>query len=106
MKPIAPAPLTYGPHNTWEPLVVVGGRRRRPGVRDWLSAQPARGGLREGDDLMGRKPLEFCAFLFRVLGMQPGDELVDLFPGTGVVSAAWAEVSRSGLASSAPAHSR
>jgi len=25
--------------------------------------------------------------------MQPGDELVDLFPGTGVVTRAWAELS-------------
>jgi hypothetical protein len=43
---------------------------------------------------MGRKPLAFCAFLFEQLGMLPGDELADLFPGTGIVSRAWAELSR------------
>ena len=26
--------------------------------------------------------------------MQPGDDLVDLFPGTGIVGNAWAELSR------------
>lgn len=90
VKPIGAAPATYGPHNTWEPLIVVGGRALRPGFRDWLSAAPARG----GGSLPGRKPIAFCAFLFQQLGMLPGDELVDLFPGTGVVSRAWAELGR------------
>ena len=91
VKPIPASTRTYGLHNTWEPLIVVGGRRRRPGVRDWLLAQPARLG---GSDLPGRKPLAFCAFLFGALGMQPGDELVDMFPGSGAVSRAWAETGR------------
>ncbi len=90
VKPIGAAPLTYGPHNTWEPLIVVRGRKLRPGFRDWLSAAPARG----GGSLPGRKPIAFCSFLFQQLGMLPGDELVDLFPGTGVVSRAWAELGR------------
>jgi hypothetical protein len=41
---------------------------------------------------MGRKPLAFCAWLFDLLGMRPGDELEDLFPGTGIVSKAWASL--------------
>jgi hypothetical protein len=90
VKPIGAAPATYGPHNTWEPLIVVRGRKLRPGFRDWLSAAPARG----GGSLPGRKPIAFCAFLFEQLGMLPGDELVDLFPGTGVVGRAWAELGR------------
>lgn len=89
VKPIGVSGSTYGMHSTWEPLIVVGGRRCRPGVRDWLRAQPARG----GGDLMGRKPLAFCAWLFDCLGMLPGDELVDLFPGTGIVARAWSELS-------------
>lgn len=92
VKPIGASPLTFGLHNCWEPLIVVRGRQRRPGVRDWLSAQPARG----GGDLPGRKPIAFCAWLFDCLGMQPGDELVDLFPGSGVVGRAWAELSAVG----------
>lgn len=88
VKPIGVPPLTYGLHTTWEALIVVGGRKRRPGVRDFLYAQPAR---KEGT-LIGRKPIAFCAFLFDALGMLPGDTLDDLFPGTGIVSRAWAEL--------------
>lgn len=85
VKPIGVPPATLGLHRTWEALIVVGGRQRPPGVRDWLCAQPAR----RGGTLPGRKPLAFCAFLFRALGLEAGDELVDLYPGTGVVGRAW-----------------
>lgn len=94
VKPIGASPRTYGLHNTWEPLIVVRGRRRRGGVRDWLSAKPAR----FGGELMGRKPIAFCTWLFDCLGIVPGDELVDMFPGTGIVSRSWAVVSLSSSA--------
>lgn len=98
VKPIGASTRTNGIHNCWEPLIVVGGRQRQPGVRDWLRAQPARhGGL-----LPGRKPVAFCAWLFDCLGMQAGDELVDLFPGTGIVSRAWNELSRPGASDASP----
>jgi hypothetical protein len=90
VKPIGACSRTYGLHNTWEPVIVVPGRYLRPGKRDWLRAAPARGGGR----LPGRKPIAFCAWLFDLLGMLPGDTLEDLFPGTGAVSRAWAELSR------------
>ena len=89
VKPIGVPPATNGIHATWEALIVVGGRQRPPGVRDFLSAQPARN---EGT-LPGRKPIAFCAWLFDCLGMVPGDTLLDLFPGTGIVSRAWDELS-------------
>ena len=88
VKPIGASTRTFGLHNVWEPLIVVRGRQVRPGKPDWLRAQPARG----GGDLPGRKPIAFCAWLFDCLGMLPGDQLVDLFPGTGVVSRAWASL--------------
>lgn len=75
MKPIGVPSTTRGKHCTWEPLIVLPGRRLRPGFRDWLCASPARG----GGTLIGRKPLAFCAFLFQQLGLLPGDELADLF---------------------------
>lgn len=84
---------TLGIHNAWEVLIVVGGRQHPRGVRDFLYAQAARGG---GSKLMGRKPLAFCAWLFDLLGMLPGDELIDLFPGSGVVARSWSELSRRG----------
>jgi hypothetical protein len=89
VKPIGASPRTHGLHNCWEPLIVVGGRRRRPGVRDWLAAQPAR---HEGE-LPGRKPQAFCQFLFSCLGMVPGDLLDDLYPGTGIIGRAWSLLS-------------
>ena len=81
-KPNGVSSKTRGPHNAWEPLIVVPARLRRPGVRDHLSAKPARGG---GETLMGRKPLAFCRWLFDLLGVGSRDTLEDLFPGTGVV---------------------
>lgn len=89
VKPIGVSSKTFGLHSTWEALIVAGGRKRQPGVRDWLRAQPARG----WGSLMGRKPVAFCAWLFDCLGMLPGDSFVDLFPGTGAVARAWREVS-------------
>lgn len=89
VKPIGVSGDTYGLHSTWEALIVVGGRKRRPGIRDWLRAMPARG----WGTLPGRKPIAFCAWLFDCLGMEPGDTLVDMFPGTGAVSRAWVELS-------------
>lgn len=86
VKPIPVSRLTYGPHRTWEPLIVKPGRKLRPGFRDWLSAIPAR----FGGELIGRKPLAFCLFLFRCLGLAPGDRLDDLYPGTGIVTKAFA----------------
>lgn len=89
VKPIGVSRQSHGLHNTWEPLIVVGGRALRPGIRDWLRAMPARG----GGELPGRKPIAFCGFLFDALGMLPGDELRDIYPGTGVVGRAWHELS-------------
>ena len=37
----------------------------------------------------GAKPDEFCYWIFELLNMKPGDELADLFPGTGRVTRAW-----------------
>lgn len=91
VKPIGVSSRTWGLHNTWEPLIVSPARHLRPGKRDWIAAQPARG----GGSLLGRKPLAFCAWLFEVLGAAAGDTLDDLFPGTGIVGRAWREWQRS-----------
>jgi hypothetical protein len=37
----------------------------------------------------GAKPAAFCWWLFDLLGALPGDDLVDLFPGSGGVARAW-----------------
>lgn len=51
----------------------------RPGVR---STDPGR--------VIGAKPAVFCRWVFDLLGALPGDEFVDVFPGSGGVSRAWA----------------
>lgn len=93
VKPTGVSADGYGPQNRWEPLIVVPARKLRPGFRDWLRAHPAR----HGGTLIGRKPIAFCAWLFQCLGMRPGDELIDMFPGTGIVGRAWDELSRSAV---------
>lgn len=75
----------------WEPVIVMPARPSPRGVDDFLYAQPARG----GGDLMGRKPIAFCAWLFGLLTAAPDDSFDDLFPGTGIVSASWREFASS-----------
>lgn len=70
----------------WEPVIVRGGRATKhdPMVRDWVRA-----GATRQRGTPGAKPEAFCRWLFMVLGMEPDDELVDLFPGSGAVGEAW-----------------
>lgn len=71
----------------WEPVIFRGGRRRgrdEPTVRDWVAASIT---LKRG--LTGAKPRAVCRWVFDLLGADPGDDLDDLFPGTGAVQAAW-----------------
>lgn len=87
VKPFASFKPGVNPAYAWEPIIVRGGRRRtkeQPTVRDWYACNIT---LRRG--FAGAKPEALCHWLFEVLGMQPGDEFVDLFPGSGAVSRAW-----------------
>lgn len=68
----------------WEPVLFVPGRdSSRDGApvgRDYLSAPIT---LQRG--LTGAKPERFCRWVLDLLGYADGDELVDIFPGTGVM---------------------
>ena len=89
VKPFASFKPNVNPAYAWEPVIVRGGRRYErsdPTVRDWVSANIA---LKRG--LPGAKPAEFCRWILAVLNVQPGDELDDLFPGTGIMSAVAAQ---------------
>lgn len=71
----------------WEPVIVKPARPRRRdqySVPDYL-AEPIT--LKKG--LTGAKPQAVCEWIFEVLNLEPADELVDLFPGTGAVMTAW-----------------
>lgn len=78
------------PLNGWEPVVFAGGRRvaSREGPHDVLLYN-ARPRLTDPARVVGSKPGRFCYWLFDLLGARPGDELVDMFPGSGGVTRAW-----------------
>jgi len=84
VKPFCSFKPNVNPAYAWEPVIVRGGRKRtreQITVRDWVSAVIT---LRKG--LVGAKPEGFCQWLFDVLNVEDGDELVDLYPGTGIVT--------------------
>lgn len=94
MTPILPGiRVQYG----WEPVIIRGGRQGphvtgTPMVRDWLAESPVGASFRpqRPGHVIGRKPDAFCLWLFTVLGVEPDDEFVDLFPGSGAVGQIWA----------------
>lgn len=77
--------------NAWEPLIVCGGRPRREAVAEDLCDTLLWGGRQHSHPgaLVGMKPAAFCEWMFRLLGARRGDELVDMFPGSGAVYRAW-----------------
>lgn len=69
---------------TWEPVLFVPGRDSSadgaPVGRDHLAESIT---MQKG--LTGAKPRVFCDWVLDLLGWIPGDELDDLYPGTGVM---------------------
>src|SRR5205085_143230 len=94
---------SYSPLPAWEPVVYRGARRvvwRSSDVSDQSTSDATahrqdalvyvqRPRLTDPLRVIGAKPAAFCAWLFCLLGLLPCDELVDLFPGSGGVSASW-----------------
>ena len=85
-------PLSSGPGNVHEYVLVSPGRRRLPGPPDALYASVARGG---DSNLIGRKPIKFIFWVFALLGAAENDVLDDLYPGSGVIKRCWEEYRRS-----------
>jgi hypothetical protein len=87
VKPFASFKPGVNPAYAWEPVIFKSGRKRErtePTVRDWHSANIT---LKRG--LSGAKPESFCFWIFDLIGMREGDELADLFPGSGAVTRAF-----------------
>jgi hypothetical protein len=84
--------VLFHPLSAWEPVIYCGGRARKvlPDRRrvDALVhvARPRRS---DPCGCVGAKPAMFCYWMFDLLGLLPGDELVDLFPGSGGVGRAF-----------------
>ena len=75
------------PAYAWEPVIMMGGRKRareKPKVLDFLVANAP---LKTGT--AGAKPEAFAFWMFRALGMRPGDEFIDIFPGSGAMQKAY-----------------
>jgi len=71
---------------SWEPVIWRGGRKDtpvKPMIRDWHSGVIA---MKKG--LYGAKPMHFNNYILDLLQYKSGDELVDVFPGTGGMSEA------------------
>lgn len=83
VKPFAVFKPNVGVAYAWEPVIIRGGRRRtrqQRTVRDWFSCEIT---LRKG--LVGAKPAPVVHWILDLLNVQRGDEVSDLFPGTGIV---------------------
>jgi len=92
------------PCYAWEPVIFRGGRNKNPRApekggkqttpKDFLITEsevvvePIT--LRKG--LTGAKPIKVCRWILDLLNVQPGDEVIDLFPGTGVMGFVIAEI--------------
>tara|TARA_R110000824_G_scaffold26338_1_gene90600 strand:+ start:201 stop:737 length:537 start_codon:yes stop_codon:yes gene_type:complete len=90
VKPFAVFKPNVNPGYTWEPVLLWSGRKKRSRkedtVKDHLSCNIT---LRKG--LVGAKPKMFCRWVLNLLGVQAGDVVDDLFPGTGIMSVALEE---------------
>lgn len=86
VKPFSIFKPNVGLSYSWEPVIIRGGRkieRTQPTVRDWVAENIT---LKKG--LTGAKPDRFCRWVLSMLNFQEGDEMVDLFPGTGIMGEA------------------
>jgi hypothetical protein len=78
------------PAYAWEPVIFKPMRRMAENYsgnfvqRDWIEAPMT---MRRG--FVGAKPEAVCHWAFEVVGADPSDEFVDLFPGSGAVGRAW-----------------
>jgi len=89
VKPFCSFKKNVNPAYAWEPVIFYGGRNKGTSkeiltTRDWIAESIT---LKKG--LVGAKPEKVCLWLFDMLGLRRDDELVDLFPGTGIVLSVW-----------------
>jgi hypothetical protein len=87
VKPFAMPKKNVYPMYAWEPVLMRGGRRQPPtsSAPDWHLASRASTCPDVTQTAKGAKPVTFCLWLLKCLGFEPGDEMVDLFPGTGTM---------------------
>lgn len=88
VKPFAAFKRNVSVAYAYEPVIIKAARkpvvRQRVVMRDFIAESIT---LKRG--LTGAKPEKVCHWAFELVGAEMGDELFDLFPGTGAVSRAW-----------------
>lgn len=99
VKPFCAFKRGVRPAYAWEPVLFHGGRNKNAPVpekggkqitpKDFHSANIT---LQKG--LVGAKPESFCRWVLDLLNVQEGDEVIDLFPGTGVMGRMLAETEK------------
>jgi hypothetical protein len=92
VKPFASWKRGVYPAYAWEPVIFHGGRNlygQCQTVPDFV-AEPIT--LKRG--LTGAKPEAVCLWAFGLIGANIDDELDDIFPGSGAVTAAWQKFQR------------
>jgi hypothetical protein len=82
VKPFASFKPGVSPAYAWEPVFILS--CRKPAELDWVSCPIV---LRKG--FIGAKPAELCRWAFELVGLDPSDDFIDLFPGSGAVTEAW-----------------
>ena len=90
VKPIAP-PMGDHYQYSWEPVIVSPVRRPETYVKTHLVLSPPQFTFRPKPPghVIGEKPEGFCHWVFDAAGLRIGDEMHDLFPGSGAVGHAW-----------------
>lgn len=82
-------PYHARPSRSWEPVLMMPARPASSDVRSFLVAG-APIGYMQVEGLTGQKPRTFCEWVIRCLGAdRDEDELVDIFPGTGIMGETW-----------------
>lgn len=93
VKPFAAFKRNVRNAYTWEPVIVYGGRPSSkdgvPVTRDhWTDPEALRESITMKKGLTGVKPAAFNEWVLKMLGYKEGDQLIDMFPGLGGMSAA------------------
>ena len=87
VKPFASFKPNVNPAYTWEGVAYQSARPNRRNIKTVKDHLVENITLKKG--LAGAKPKRFCLWMFSLIGAEPCDEFVDLFPGTGIVSEMW-----------------
>lgn len=95
VKPFAAFKRNVSVAYAWEPVLVKACRKPTVSKRTLVRGEPIvfRDVCAESITLkkgvVGAKPENVCRWAFEMLGLEPADHLVDLYPGSGAVTAAW-----------------